>query len=59
MVERGVGGAVRVVACGAERAEEFRGLGFVVTGEHSHDGFQHPTWLSLRKEIGGGQPEAS
>jgi GNAT superfamily N-acetyltransferase len=32
----------------------FRRLGFGVTGEHSHDGFMHPTWLSLRKELGAG-----
>ncbi len=29
----------------------FRGLGFAVVGEHSHDGYTHATWLSLRKAL--------
>jgi hypothetical protein len=30
----------------------------VVTGEHRHDGFEYPTWLSLRKQLGAEPPEA-
>jgi predicted N-acetyltransferase YhbS len=36
----------------------FRRLGYEVTGEHSHEGFAQPTWLSLRKEIGAEPPAA-
>ena len=32
----------------------FRRLGYEVTGEHSHEGFDQPTWLSLRKQISDG-----
>ncbi len=51
---RGCGGitvGVRIALPG--NLSYFRRLGYVVTGEHSHDGYRHPTWLSLRKEIGG------
>jgi predicted N-acetyltransferase YhbS len=36
----------------------FQRLGYVVMGEHSHDGFEHPTWLSLRKQLAAEAPEA-
>jgi ribosomal protein S18 acetylase RimI-like enzyme len=29
----------------------FRGLGFEVVGEHSHDGYARTTWLSLRQDL--------
>jgi predicted N-acetyltransferase YhbS len=51
---RGCGGiavGVRIALPG--NLAYFRRLGYVVTGEHSHDGYPHPTWLSLRKEIAG------
>jgi GNAT superfamily N-acetyltransferase len=34
-----------------ENLAYFQRMGFVVTGEHSHDGFDQPTWLSLRKDL--------
>jgi predicted N-acetyltransferase YhbS len=36
----------------------FRRLGYEVTGEHSHEGFDQPTWLSLRKQISDGRRSA-
>jgi predicted N-acetyltransferase YhbS len=32
----------------------YRSLGYEVTGEHSHDGYDHPTWLALRKRLSSG-----
>jgi predicted N-acetyltransferase YhbS len=29
----------------------YRGLDYEVTGEHSHDGHERPTWLALRKRL--------
>jgi predicted N-acetyltransferase YhbS len=29
----------------------YRSLGYEVTGEHSHDGYDRPTWLALRKRL--------
>lgn len=49
---RGCGGlrvGVRVAL--PENLAYFQRMGFVVTGEHSHDGFDQPTWLSLRKDL--------
>jgi predicted N-acetyltransferase YhbS len=36
----------------------FRRLGYEVTGEHSHAGFDRPTWLSLRKPLSDGRRSA-
>jgi predicted N-acetyltransferase YhbS len=48
---RGITVGVRIALPG--NLSYFRRLGYVITGEHSHDGYRRPTWLSLRKEIGG------
>jgi GNAT superfamily N-acetyltransferase len=29
----------------------FRRLGFLIESEHRHDGYDHPTWLALRKPL--------
>ncbi len=34
----------------------FRRLGFVIEGEHHHDGYDHPTWLALRKRLDAPEP---
>ncbi len=31
----------------------YRRLGYEVTGEHRHDGYDHATWLGLRKRLRG------
>jgi hypothetical protein len=49
---RGCGGlSVGVRVALPENLAYFQRMGFVVTGEHSHDGFDQPTWLSLRKDL--------
>jgi GNAT superfamily N-acetyltransferase len=30
----------------------YRSLGYAVTGEHSHDGYERTTWLAMRKHLG-------
>ena len=30
----------------------YRGLGYEVTGEHRHEGYDQTTWFALRKELG-------
>lgn len=34
-----------------DNLEFFERLGYVVTGEHRHDGYEHTTWLALRKDL--------
>jgi GNAT superfamily N-acetyltransferase len=49
---RGCGGVfvgVRVTLPG--NLAFYRSLGYGVTGEHRHDGYEHTTWLGLRKRI--------
>jgi ribosomal protein S18 acetylase RimI-like enzyme len=29
----------------------YRSLGYEVTGKHSHDGYERPTWLAMRKRL--------
>jgi GNAT superfamily N-acetyltransferase len=41
-----------------ENLAYFQRMGFVVTGEHRHDGFEQPTWLSLRKDLAAETPRA-
>jgi GNAT superfamily N-acetyltransferase len=50
--QRGCGGlSVGVRVALPENLAYFQRMGFVVPGEHSHDGFDQPTWLSLRKDL--------
>ena len=48
---RAVAVAVRVALPG--NLDFFRRLGYRVTGENRHDGYQHTTYLSLRKDLPG------
>jgi GNAT superfamily N-acetyltransferase len=36
----------------------YRELGYAVTGEHRHDGYDRTTWLALRKHVPGPQEAA-
>jgi GNAT superfamily N-acetyltransferase len=45
----GVFVGVRIVLPG--NLEFYRDLGYRVTGEHSHDGYERPTWLAMRKRL--------
>jgi predicted N-acetyltransferase YhbS len=49
---RGCGGVfvgVRVTLPG--NLAFYRSLGYELTGEHHHDGYEHTTWLALRKTL--------
>ena len=34
-----------------ENHQTFTAFGFVKTGEHAHDGYDHPTFISMRKSL--------
>jgi len=34
-----------------ENHEAFSSLGFIKIGEHAHEGYEHPTFITMRKEL--------
>jgi len=34
-----------------ENHQTFAALGFVKTGEHAHDGYDHPTFITMQKSL--------